>query len=328
MTRRKAVLIVLLCAVVFVPGYICVRYILIPPAGRKSAEALGIQYRAVIAHRGASYLAPEETEPAYLLARDIGADYLEMDIQRTKDHVLIAFHDDTPERTTNVAKVFSGREKDTVEKFSIEELKQLDAGSWFNAKNPDRARKTYAGVKLLTLDEIITIAESGERKPSLYIETKSPERHPGYEQELVDLLTKRGWLGKFPETGLSKVVFQSFDKASLERLKTLAPEVPRIYLVDKEMAAASGWDNLIRDAVEAGGGIGPTGYLCWPWNIGKAYAAGLVVHFYTINSDWQYRMLTFFGADGFFTDRCDRLLRFYGRKSAAEPEAILVKYGY
>lgn len=328
MTRKKAVLIVLLCAVVSVPGYIYVRYILIPPAGQTSAEALGIPYRAVIAHRGASYLAPEETEPAYLLARDIGADYLEMDIQRTKDHVLIAFHDDTPERTTNAAKVFSGREKDTVEKFSIEELKQLDAGSWFNAKNPDRARKTYTGVKILTLDEIITIAESGERKPSLYIETKSPERHPGYEQELVDLLAKRGWLGKFPETGISKVVFQSFDKASLERLKTLAPEVPRIYLVDKEMAAASGWDNLIRDAVEAGGGIGPTGYLSWPWNIGKAHAAGLVVHFYTINSDSQYRMLTFFGADGFFTDRCDRLLRFYGRESAAEPEAILVKHGY
>jgi len=48
----------------------------------------------------------------------------------------------------------------------------------------------------------------------------------------------------------------------------------------------------------------------------------------TPHSDWQYRVLTFPGADGFFTDHCDRLLRFYGRKSAAEPEAILAKYGY
>ncbi|MEQ9366628.1 MAG: glycerophosphodiester phosphodiesterase family protein, partial [Leptospirales bacterium] len=74
-----------------------------PSAGQKIAGELSIPYPAVVAHRGASYDAPEETRAAYLLARNIRADYLEMDLQRSRDGVLLAFHDDTLERTTNVA---------------------------------------------------------------------------------------------------------------------------------------------------------------------------------------------------------------------------------
>lgn len=73
--------------------------------GKVLSEKYGLPWPAVIAHRGASFDAPEETIPAYTLARDLGADYLEMDIQRTKDGVLIALHDDVLERTTNIAEV-------------------------------------------------------------------------------------------------------------------------------------------------------------------------------------------------------------------------------
>ncbi|HSN04670.1 MAG TPA: glycerophosphodiester phosphodiesterase family protein, partial [Nitrospira sp.] len=107
-----------------------------PSSGRTLVRAWGIPRPAVIAHRGASYLAPEETRPAFLMARELGADYLEFDIQRTKDGVLIALHDDDLSRTTNVAEVFPGREKDTIETFTFAELQQLDAGSWFNRQNP------------------------------------------------------------------------------------------------------------------------------------------------------------------------------------------------
>ena len=57
----------------------------------------------VIAHRGSTYWTPEETEPAFLWARNIGADYLEFDVQLTKDNHLIAFHDNDLSRTTNVS---------------------------------------------------------------------------------------------------------------------------------------------------------------------------------------------------------------------------------
>jgi len=317
MTRKKKIFLIVVAVLLFVvlspAGYIYVRYILLPPSGQKSCETAGVSYRAVAAHRGASYLAPEETEAAYTLARDLGADYLEMDAQRTKDHVLVAIHDDTPERTTNVAKVFPGREKDTIDKFTLDELKQLDAGSSFNITNPKRAKKEYAGLKILTIEEVITIAESGKNKPSIYIETKSPGRYPGYEQELVDLIKKRGWTGKFAENGRSKVLFQSFGKASLESLKALAPDIPRVYLIGKGMPAeAGGWDNLLRTAAEISNGIGPVAFIAWPWNVAKAHKAGLFVHPYTVDYPSLFSVLNFFGVDGFFTNRCDKLMEYYG----------------
>jgi len=145
MKRKKMILLVLFLIFVAAFAHVYFRQIYWPSLAMKTAST-AIPRPAVIAHRGASYLAPEETEPAYILARDLGADYLEMDIQRTKDHVLVAFHDDSVERTTNAAKVFPGREKGNIADFTLAELKQLDAGTWFNQTYPKRARAKYAGV--------------------------------------------------------------------------------------------------------------------------------------------------------------------------------------
>ena len=124
-------------------------------------QKTGIPAKAVIAHRGASWFAPEETEPAYILARELGADYLEFDIQLTSDGVPVLFHDDTLERTTNVAEVFPQRKSGAISAFTLTELKSLDAGSWFNIKTPDRARPSYKNLRILTLEEVIKIASSG-----------------------------------------------------------------------------------------------------------------------------------------------------------------------
>lgn len=325
--KRKKWLLLLLLAVVIVPlAYIRIWYVRIPMASMKESSKK-IARPAVIAHRGASFPAPEETEPAYLLARDFGVDYLELDIQRTKDHALVAFHDDTLERTTNAAQVFPGREKGSVAEFTLDELKQLDAGSWFNQTYPKRARPKYAGVKILTLDEIITLAESGTNKPSLYMETKSPGRHPGYEDEIVEVLTRRGWLGSF-DSGLSKSVFQSFSLSSLKRLKELAPEVPRIYLIGDDMPREEGWKKLIEDAKQNCQGIGPVGLIAWPWNVAKAHRAALHVHVYTVDPPLLFPVGNAFGLDGFFTNRCDKLMQYYDKPLSSPAETILQKYGY
>ncbi|KFF48943.1 glycerophosphodiester phosphodiesterase [Gammaproteobacteria bacterium MFB021] len=199
---------------------------------------------AVIAHRGASYQAPESTRPAYLLARDLGADYLELDLQRTRDGQLVAFHDNTLGRNTNVAEVFPERADAPISAFTLAELKQLDAGSWFNASYPERARDAYAGLKILTLDEVIDIAEGGANHPGLYIETKVPEQFPGIERDLRDKLTARGWLGEgagawAPASGdavkvadgKARVILQTFSKASLAALEETMPQVPRVLLL-------------------------------------------------------------------------------------------------
>lgn len=176
----------------------------------------------VIAHRGTTYWAPEETEPAFLWARNIGADYLELDIQMTKDSVLVALHDDTLERTTNVSEIFPAVDNPTVDNFTLKELRSLDAGSWFNKENPEKARTGFIGLKIATLQDVIMIAEGyrikkidGEpvkeivnsiwtgkyeyekdpsdngNRPGIYIETKHPKLN--IEKHLSDKLSQLGW---------------------------------------------------------------------------------------------------------------------------------------
>jgi len=208
--------------------------------GKALSEKIGLPWPAVIAHRGASFDAPEETVPSYTLARELGADYLEMDIQRTKDGVLIALHDNTLERTTNIAEVFPDRIKDPLSTFTLAEIKHLDAGSWFNKAHPDRARPSYVGLKILTLDEVIDIAEGGENKPGMYIETKVPSQFPGVEEDLKNLLTKRGWLAQRPAAAKGhvnvahmpgRIILQTFEKSSLELLQKNMPDTPKVLLL-------------------------------------------------------------------------------------------------
>lgn len=136
---------------------------------------------AVVAHRGTTYWAPEETEAAWRWAREMGADYLESDLQSSKDGVILANHDESLVRTTNIGDVYadqlpatrgdfyrSFRNADGTQHFSdtdieaqcrrdeadfvpyrtksyyYHELLALDAGSWFNAASPAQARTAFA----------------------------------------------------------------------------------------------------------------------------------------------------------------------------------------
>lgn len=304
---------------------LCAGYVTLSrDSGVAATRALGWGFPTVMAHRGASYLAPEETEWAYRLARATGADFLEADIQRSKDGVLFALHDDTLERTTDAKTRYPGREKLPVSEFTWDELSQLDAGSWFNAKHPERARPEYVGAKLLRLDRLIDLALASDRAPSgLYLETKSPERFPGIEADLVKLLAARGYAADPVPTVLqSRLVFQSFSADSLRNFQKLAPHIPRVYLLDEDMVKKTGFAELVAQAERLGHGIGPVGYYAYPWHNQRAHARGLVVHPYTINSAWQLRLARFFGADGVFTDRCELAVPLLGRGPAQSVDSL------
>ncbi len=179
---------------------------------------------AVIAHRGTIYWAPELTEAAFRWARNTGADYVELDVHRSKDSVLIIMHDKTFKRTTDVAEKFPGREADPIGSFTLEEIMTLDAGSAFNKKNPDQARQSFAGQDVLVFEDVFRIAEGkrikrnpdGTRsftrdeagryhfeyeddpadnghRPGVYIETKIPDEYPGLEEQVYDELARIGW---------------------------------------------------------------------------------------------------------------------------------------
>ncbi|MCU0457800.1 MAG: hypothetical protein MUE37_01755 [Bacteroidales bacterium] len=195
---------------------------------KKSPAAGGVQDympdNAVIAHRGTIYWAPELTEAAFRWARNTGADYMELDLHRSKDSMIIIMHDKTFKRTTDVAEKFPGREGDPISSFTLEEIMQLDAGSAFNTKNPEQARQSFAGQNVLVLEDVFRIAEGkrikrntdGSRvytrdeagvyqfeyeddpadnghRPGIYIEFKNPVDYPMVEEQVYDELKRIGW---------------------------------------------------------------------------------------------------------------------------------------
>lgn len=340
----KLLLAVPASAIILFAGILIISWFLGSPSkGKSIAQAAGLPRPAVIAHRGASYLAPEETLPAFLMARELGADYLEFDVQRTRDGVLVVLHDDTLSRTTNVAQVFPGREQDMVDSFSYSELQQLDVGAWFNHRFPERARDTFRGLRVLRLEEVLSIAEGAPHGSGIYIETKSAHRFPGIEEQLVEELGRRGWINHPPVAGPAPLILQSFEPESLERLKRLAPQVPRLLLVDEVLMEKLGWDGVLKNCANVATGIGTWGYRwasgsewtqqsryvsTWPWYTGDAHKAGLFVHPWTIDDWWEMWMVRLGGADGIFTNRSELALDVFGRTPKSDLESLWRKIGY
>ena len=160
---------------------------------------------AVIAHRGSTYWTPEETEASWRWARDMGADYLESDLQATKDGVVLSLHDDNLKRTTNIQSVFSDQvpairrafyrsltyedgtpcnfsEEDIEEQYNNDlgnyysyyprnyyyaELLMLDAGSWFNEDNLEQARESFAATNN-ALQETLDAWKADKNAPVVY----------------------------------------------------------------------------------------------------------------------------------------------------------------
>lgn len=132
----------------------------------------------IIAHRGASGYTSEHTIPSYDLAIKKNADYTEIDLQMTKDGVLVAVHDDKVDRTTNG--------EGDVKNYTCRELKGLDVGSWFNLTNTQNASEKYFNLHIPSLNEII---EKYGDKVNYYIKTKSFQKYPEMEEKLLNILS-------------------------------------------------------------------------------------------------------------------------------------------
>ena len=184
----------------------------------------------LIAHRGASAYAPEHTLPAYRLALEQGADYVEPDLQITKDGVLVCMHDTTLERTTNAraqfpnrARTENGRSTWPVADFTLAEIRTLDAGTW---KGP-----MWTKTQVPTFQEMIDTVRG---KAGIIPETKAPEiygkRGLDMEKLLLEILTSNQ-LDKPGSDPRTPVIIQSFSEASLRMLRTKHNcRLPLVYL--------------------------------------------------------------------------------------------------
>ncbi|MFF1697355.1 glycerophosphodiester phosphodiesterase [Streptomyces sp. NPDC058257] len=172
----------------------------------------------VVAHRGASAYAPENTFAAIDKAADMGFRWVENDVQRTKDGELVIVHDDTLKRTTNVEERFPDRAPWKVGDFTAAEIATLDAGSWFSPK--------YAGQRVPTLKQYMNRVSRNHQK--LVFEFKKPELYPGIEKQGLDVLRKTGWLDKHHVK--NKLVIQSFSADSVKTVHKLRPDIKTGFL--------------------------------------------------------------------------------------------------
>lgn len=275
-----------------------------------------------IAHRGASAYAPEHTLAAYRLAIDMGADYVEQDLQVTRDGVLICLHDTTLERTTNVEEVFAdrftrvegrgGTQKTwRVADFSLEEIKRLDAGAWFGAE--------FAGARVPTFQEAVDLVKG---KAGIYPETKAPEEYEAAGLDMVELLLQAlsaNGLDSAEGQASTPVFVQSFSPESLKRLRELAgPTYRLIQLVSPSQAGSVMSDQGLRQVASYAAGIGPALSIIVddPSRASAARRLGLELHPYTVRAAslpnrfadaraYMSYLLNDLGATGLFTDNPD-----------------------
>ncbi|MDA1307188.1 MAG: glycerophosphodiester phosphodiesterase family protein, partial [Acidobacteria bacterium] len=276
-----------------------------------------------VAHRGASAYAPEHTAAAYRLAMEQGADYVEQDLAVTKDGVLICLHDESLERTTDVATRFpdrattdaQGRTRWLAADFTLAEIKTLDAGAWFDA--------TFTGERILTFEESIDLIGT---RAGMYPELKSPALYRSRNVDIValfaEVVRRRGLEGTMPD-GRPRLVVQSFDEQAVRDVARVLPKVTRTFLIgggpNVERWLAS--PDTLKEMSTFANDLGPAKGLLekTPAIVGWAHAAGMTVTPYTFRSAGtgrfpdvkaeMHHFLYVLGVDHVFTDNPDQFPR-------------------
>ena len=230
----------------------------------------------VIAHRGASAAAPENTMAAFRKAAAMGAECIETDLHLSRDGRLVVMHDPTLNRTTNGDGL--------VKNFTFAELRKLDAGSWFSEE--------FKGERIPVVEDLLEF--SGQTDVSLYLEIKGGAGY-GVERAVISALRDR-------KESKATVVL-CFDGSVLDRIHQL----DRLLMTG--LLCESGGEDMVKEAVRVGARqIGPRGDCVTPALIEDAHRRGLKVVAWTIDEPVQMRALAAAGVDGIMTNHPARLI--------------------
>ncbi len=237
------------------------------------------------AHRGARSLAPENTLAAGRMAAEVGADGWEFDVRMTKDGELILIHDDTLTRTTNVQTVFPNRYPWKVNDFTLAEIRQLDAGSWFLEKDPFgtiaagdvdvEKLKTYRGEPVPTLEEALRLSKGHGLFVNIEIKAAVSNHFLSHQDQLmVDKV-----LQLIHELGLaSKVLISSFNPWIIRYLKEKHSEIRGAILMEIPMSAPLAWLKHFQ-----ADGVNPRYDLYDPQKGCELRREGFEIHVWTVN---------------------------------------------
>ncbi|MFD8175840.1 glycerophosphodiester phosphodiesterase [Streptomyces sp. NPDC059709] len=248
----------------------------------------------VIAHRGSSGMAPENTAAAIDLAVRQRADHVEIDVQRTKDGKLVNFHDCTMERTTDIEDLYPGRPSYRVSDFTWNELRQLDAGSWFH---PD-----YAGEPIITLDTVIRHLQ--HTRTGLLAEI-SPCGQYGttIATDLADHLNgKPDYVRK--ALARRQLAVQSFETDDARAFHTAMPDVP-IGILDADRPTETELVELSQWADQ----INPQHTVTDQTLVDRIHQLGMDINVWTVDEPGTIRKMLNLGVDGIITDYPQTLTR-------------------
>lgn len=228
----------------------------------------------IFGHRGASKVAPENTLPAFEAAVRLGADGVELDVQYSSDGKLVIFHNTTLDKTSTG----TGR----VTAHTLEELRDLDAGSWFGPQ--------FAGTRIPTLDEVLDLLKG---KLLVNIELKTFDMASrGLAADVVRTVRAHGMT--------DEVVLSSFNPFALRAAKQAGPEIETGLLLAPDLPGWTRW-GLIRRHSRADG-IHPELAMVDAAYVATARRLGLPVRVWTVNEAADIRRLIALGVDAIITD--------------------------
>lgn len=237
----------------------------------------------VVAHRGASQDAPENTLDAVRLAADNGADLVEVDVHQTRDGVLVVMHDSTVKRTTNAKKVFPKRRSWRVKDFTYREIRRLDAGGGFEGK--------YPRVRVPTLAEVFDVLWG--TNTGLLLEVKRPDRYPGIERRIARLVyTRLAWLRQ------RRLVIASLDWGFLRTYKHRNPAATVAVIgtpACRDLPKVARYADMVNPEI----GTVDARYLR------RVHELGMTSFGWTVDEVTDMRKLLSIGADGLVTNRPD-----------------------
>lgn len=266
----------------------------------------------VMAHRGSSEDVPEHTLAAYLKALADGADGLECDVRLTADGHLVCVHDRRIDRTSTGVGIVSTLE--------LAELAHLDWGAWhswdLDDEAPDDLTATEAGGRhgILTLDRLLDVVTSWDRRVEVAIETKHPTRYAGLvERRLVEVLHRYGLA--HPRLGAdSPVRVMSFSPQALRRVRRLAPSLRTVLLLDRRAQRLRG-GMLPLKVSAAGPGIDLVrAHPAW---VGRLRRAGAEVHVWTVDAAADVELCADLDVDVIITNRPGATRRRLARRGLA-----------
>ncbi|MGI8709362.1 MAG: glycerophosphodiester phosphodiesterase family protein [Actinomycetota bacterium] len=249
-----------------------------------------------VAHRGASGYAPENTLAAFDVAIGLGADVIEFDLRMTADGALLVFHDPQLGRTTRPK-----RNRALVADVTLEQVRGLSAGSWFNQRFPWHAREEFESERIPTLEEIL-VRYAGSI--GLLIDLKDPSTSPATVPRLLHVLADHG-VGGPAQLGRG-ITVASFCSRSLLEIRASNEHVRLMQLFDlcdpcgvPELQRSAGYAEAVglwRDHLD-------------PTLVDGANDAGLEFYSYTVNEVDDLSRAMHVRVDGVITNFPDRLAR-------------------